>query len=217
MARPKLQLLNQRFGRLFVIEDKGSDKKGSLWLCQCDCGSTKIVYGSHLVSASVVSCGCYHYERQTSAKKHGKRHSKAYVTWVNMRQRCGNPKNTAWPSYGGRGIRVCEQWCSFEAFYADMGDPPPGMSLDRIDVNGDYSKDNCRWATGKQQARNKSDNRMIEFDGKVQSLGAWAEETGIDYYTLHSRLKRGWSIEDALTRPACNIVDGQLCAEGCKA
>lgn len=216
MARPKHQLLNQRFGRLLVIEDKGSDKKGSLWLCQCDCGSMKIVHGSHLVRFAVVSCGCYHYERQTSARKHGKRYSKAYTTWLNMRQRCSNPKNKTWSSYGGKGIRVCEQWNSFEGFYADMGDPPPGKSLDRIDVNGDYSKDNCRWATRKQQARNKSDNRIIEFNGKAQTLVEWAEEIQIDYYSLHSRIKRGWSIEDALTRPVSGSTDGQLYAEGCK-
>jgi hypothetical protein len=134
---------------------------------------------------------------------HGRTNTSAYWRWRAMIQRCTNPKNSQWTSYGGRGIAVCERWRTFENFYADMGDPPPGMSLDRIDVNGNYEPSNCRWATFSRQARNLRKTPMLTFNGETLPLIDWAERLGINFRTLHSRLKkRGWTVERTLTTPA---------------
>jgi hypothetical protein len=117
-----------------------------------------------------------------------------------MLQRCTNPKNPRWSRYGGRGICVCAEWLdSFERFQADMGERPEGHSIERVDRNGPYSKENCIWASVKAQARNRDNNRPLTFRGKTQTLAQWAEELRIPYFTIHARLRRGWSIERALS------------------
>ena len=117
-------------------------------------------------------------------------------------QRCTNPKNKGWDKYGGRGITVCEAWRTFEGFYRDMGDPPPGMTLDRIDVNGNYEPGNCRWATVERQARNKRGSLLFTFRGETKPLADWAEEFGLRYQRVFYRMQRdGWSLERALTTP----------------
>lgn len=119
-----------------------------------------------------------------------------------MKRRCLNPNNFAYSRYGGRGITVCDRWLeSFENFLVDMGEAPPGMSLDRIDNDGNYKPGNCRWATPLEQGSNKCNNHLIEFEGKTQSLSQWANEYGIQVGTLWYRLKEGWLIEEALTKP----------------
>jgi hypothetical protein len=119
-----------------------------------------------------------------------------------MLGRCFYPACDRYKNYGGRGITVCPEWLSFENFYRDMGDrPSPKHSLDRIDVNGHYCKENCRWATPKEQQNNRSNNRVVEFNGEVRTLAGWAEYIGINYHTLCSRIYAGWSEEAALTTP----------------
>lgn len=121
-----------------------------------------------------------------------------------MRDRCANPKNKAFANYGGRGIRVCDRWQEFKCFYADMGDRPPGMSLDRINNDGNYEPGNCRWATRNEQWQNRRPfykNRFIEFRGKRLGFCSWAREAGIPADTIKRRLKLGWSIDRALTQP----------------
>lgn len=118
-----------------------------------------------------------------------------------MIERCTNPNDQQYERYGGRGIKVCERWRKFENFLADMGEPPPGLQIDRIDNEGDYCSSNCRWATRVQQARNKRNNRVIEYRGRAQPLAAWAEETGLNANTIRHRLNLGWSVERALTEP----------------
>ena len=124
MPMPKKPLGNDRFGRLAVV---GSVNGG--WLCKCDCGTEKIVSGSHLRTGAIVSCGCFHAEQQRQPITHGKRRSRVYSIWINMIQRCTNENNPRFQDYGARGIAVCDEWRQFENFYADMGDPPDGMSI----------------------------------------------------------------------------------------
>ena len=124
---------------------------------------------------------------------HGKRHTKAYSIWCAMKTRCNNPNASNYHDYGGRGISVCDRWNDFAAFYEDMGDAENGMTLERIDTNGNYEPDNCRWATMKEQGSNKRNNVLITANGKTQNVMQWAEETGIDHSTIRRRLRLGWN------------------------
>jgi hypothetical protein len=134
---------------------------------------------------------------------HGMKHTPEYAIWSALKNRCLNPNDARWDSYGGRGITICEEWVdSFRAFIFDMGPrPTSGHSIERIDNSMPYSKENCRWATSVEQGRNKRNNRMLTFNGKTQCVSAWAEETGMSNKTILFRLNSGWTIEDALTRP----------------
>lgn len=128
--------------------------------------------------------------------------TRLYRVWNTMRQRCGNPNNTHFASYGGRGIRVCEEWNeSFEAFYRDVGDPPLGMTLDRIDNDKGYEPGNVRWASRLDQANNRRTNVLIEHRGQTKTLAEWGRATGLGKSTIMNRLARGWSVQKALTEP----------------
>jgi hypothetical protein len=115
-----------------------------------------------------------------------------YSAWASMRKRCNNPKTKNYKHYGGRGIRICERWDSFANFIADMGPPPAGTSLDRIDVNGNYEPSNCRWATWEQQHNNRRNNRLITIAGRTQGVTKWARELGVSRSVLLKRLALGW-------------------------
>lgn len=204
-----INLVDIRFGRLVVVEMVNNNKCGDLrWLCQCDCGQRSVVCGRNLKSGNTQSCGCL---REESRIRHGHssrlKQSGTYESWHQMIQRCNNPKNKRYPTYGGRGIRVSEHWKLFVNFLEDMGERPPNRSIDRIDNDKGYFKENCRWATPKQQQRNRSNNHLITYDGKTQTMAAWAEEMVIPYDTLRFRLKRGWSIEKALKYRFCRLGD----------
>lgn len=132
-------------------------------------------------------------------RTHGMSGTSTYRSWVSMVQRCTNPNNGRYSSYGGRGITVCDRWLSFLNFDEDMGERPEGKSIDRYpDVNGNYEPSNCRWATPKEQGCNRRNNRLIEFGGKTATLSQWAEQIGIPRETLLSRLDRGWDLKRAL-------------------
>lgn len=166
-------LQGKRFGRLSVVRRFGSTRHQKVtWLCDCDCGKTSVVTGALLLRGHTTSCGCYSLEQAplrclTHGQTKGKKPTKAYLCWAGMVQRCTNPKSEYWYLYGGRGIQVCPDWLNFENFYADMGDPPKGKSLDRIEANGNYEKLNCRYATAKEQAR----NRRVRSDSKTGRKG----------------------------------------------
>ena len=123
---------------------------------------------------------------------------KTYRSWQSMRQRCSNPARASYPYYGGRGIKVCERWNSFDNFLKDMGERPDGMWIDRIDGNGDYCPENCRWSTPKEQCRNRSSNRVITHNGQSRLMVEWSELKGIPLRTLSRRINDGWPIERAL-------------------
>jgi hypothetical protein len=144
-------LVGQRFARLVVLEFHSiSPNNGARWLAKCDCGNTTVAYASGMKQGSTKSCGCYNRDRMT---KHGMEGSKVYAVWSSMLSRCRNHNHPSWRNYGGRGISVCERWEKFENFLADMGQPT-GV-LDRINNDGHYSPDNCRWATWSQSNKNK--------------------------------------------------------------
>jgi len=199
-------MIGQKFSRLKVIKKSGKDKhKNKLYLCICDCGNTKIVRASHLRTGFVKSCGCLQSEsRKKSYCKHGhcsRNKTKTYRSWRSMMARCYNTKHPHYKNYGGRGILVCIKWFRFEGFLDDMGERPNGMTLDRIEDAKIYCKSTCRWATYKQQGRNRRNNRMLKYGNQIHCLTEWAEITGIKKTTLRERLSRGWSVEKSLTLP----------------
>ncbi|MHC4453429.1 MAG: hypothetical protein ACYSWS_01875 [Planctomycetota bacterium] len=192
-----IDLIGQKFGRLIVIRKMNNDLRGNhRWLCLCGCGIEKIIQGNNLNNGNTKSCGCLRIKHGNS--KIGKI-SRTYKSWQQMIQRCTNINISRYKDYGGRGIKVCKRWTRFMNFIEDMGERPPGMSIDRIHNDSGYFKGNCRWATSKQNSRNRRNNRLITHNGKTQCLSAWAEETGINANTIVWRLNHNWLIEKALT------------------
>jgi hypothetical protein len=198
-------LTGERFGRLLVIERNGYNKHHQLlWLCQCDCGNYKNTLGFVLGRGECESCGCL--KKESIAKvnyKHGKSQDGIYRIWRSMIDRCHSPTNHAYDRYGNRGIRVCQRWHDFEKFYADMGDKPKGMSLERINNNKGYSPENVRWASSKDQANNTRSNVILELHGKKQTMQQWCDELGLKIGTVWARLNRGWTVEKTLTEAVC--------------
>ena len=169
----------QRFGRLIALRDNTDPERPTgvrpSWVCQCDCGQATTVVAHHLISGNTTSCGCH--GRNGLHRTHGlSKTAPEYLTWGRMIQRCTNQRHPKYPRYGGRGITVCERWRSFENFYADMGArPSPLHSIDRIDNDGNYEPGNCRWATPKQQVRNRSNTRMLTIDGVTLPQAEWSD------------------------------------------
>lgn len=198
MSRQPKNRLHQRFGRLVVVDSIYVRGLGTGWKCLCDCGEEIYASGSNLDTGNTQSCGCLDRERRIT---HGKTKSRVYVIWKAMRRRCQNPKAFEFKNYGGRGITVCERWQTFENFFADMGDPPDGYSIERNDNDGNYEPSNCRWASYKEQLNNTRSNRFLEAFGKRQTLTQWSEELNIPATTIRNRLDRaGLSAERALER-----------------
>lgn len=169
MSCRAIDMTGQRFGRLLVIERNfspwsGTDKHARWW-CQCDCGRWVSVLQNNL-RPSQKSCGCHRSEVTAALNvTHGKSRTRAYRAWGGMIHRCTNQNYPGWEHYGGRGIAVCEHWrTSFENFYADMGDPPAGLSIDRENNNGNYEPGNCRWATALEQRHNRSDSPKYQME-----------------------------------------------------
>lgn len=201
-------MVGRRFGRLVVVEHAGTTSYGhSKWLCQCDCGKLSFHSGSRLNSGGANSCGCLKLERVRqmglSNKKHGMKGTPQYQRWQRIKNTCNDPNNQSYYMYGGRGIKVCERWLSFENFHADMGDAPSGTTIGRIDNDGDYCPENCRWETPRQQANNKRNTFYVTFQGIKLPLMEWIRRfnSGIGRSAVLGRLNRGWPIEEAFTKP----------------
>lgn len=201
-----IDLSGQRFGRLVVVKEAGRSSNGkALWLCECDCGNRRIFYGEKLRCGETRSCGCYRREiTGKQFRKYNQVNKRIYRIWKLMHKRCYNPNDPKYNNYGGRGIIICPEWVndflSFQAWALGNG-YTEHLTIDRIDVNGPYSPDNCRWTTNKVQCNNKTDNVVLEYQGESHTLSEWAHITGIKYSTLAYRASRGWTAQEILTLP----------------
>ena len=177
-----------------------------MFLCRCSCGKVFEAIRYNVLEGKSKTCGC---SRGKASIRHGMSKSREYKVWTGIKQRCLNPNNEKYPRYGGRGITVCSRWMLFDNFLFDMGEIPNGMSIDRIDNNKGYSKENCRWATNREQSRNKSNNVLLSLNGKQKTIKDWSIYLGSKSHSLViGRLARGWSIEESLsTRVLTNRSD----------
>lgn len=208
-------LPGQRFGRVVILrEGERRNGKRIVW-CRCECGTERELTVHGLRVGRTKSCGCYH--REVSAKlgrtarllhgestHRGRRGSQEYNIWKGMRDRCSRPGNKSYRVYGARGITVCDRWrSSFLNFLADMGRRPTRLhSIERIDSNGNYERSNCRWATPVEQGNNTSRNRILEIDGERLTIAQWSMRSGIPSGHIWNRLHLGWSVQEAVFRPA---------------
>ena len=197
-------ITGERFGKLVVIAPHHKDGRGEwYWDCLCDCGNHKIVSGNKLRSGNTQSCGCYRKECKPHMT-HGMTNTRLYSIWCNMKARCNNPKSIEYYLYGGRGITVCKQWqTSFQAFadWAFANGYTDQLTIDRIDVDGNYTPKNCRWLTPAEQALNQRRNHLVTAFGKTMTIKEWSNYSGIKYDTIERRLNGyGWSAEDAVSK-----------------
>jgi hypothetical protein len=194
--------VGKKYGRLTVIRwAHTTNADGLWWACLCECGREKVVRGHSLRSGATKSCGCLQREFVASLNRtHGLSETRTCKIWKNMLDRCLNAAHKSYKDYGGRGIYVCERWVSsIENFMNDMGPAPDGLSIDRIDNDGPYCPENCRWVTREIQSRNMRTNRVISFAGQTKILKDWADELGIYPTSLASRLQK-LPLERALTQ-----------------
>lgn len=190
--------VGEKFGRLTVLGPAPKRRTCRHWLCRCECGCEKEFNEYNMTRGYTRGCGCQ------GAVKHGMSESSIYSIWSGIKRRCYNESETSFKNYGGRGIAVCDRWRnSFDSFLTDMGPRPTSRhSIDRIDTNGNYEPENCRWATPEIQARNTRANRILEFAGESRCVAEWAEIKGIPLYTLFGRLRNGWCVSRALLLPS---------------
>ncbi len=210
-------LTGRQFGKLTVIRFAGRGDHGrSMWLCRCSCeaATETVVAANNLKSGTSTSCGCSRKGRTGQTNpcfRHGGIHSPEYRCWYGMIRRCRDDNDPNWHHYGGRGIKVCDQWQGkkgFANFLADMGPrPSPKHSIDRLNVNGNYEPDNCAWRTWKEQERNRRNNRTLTHRGETLCVSEWAERLGIKPATLYKRLEYGWSVERTLETNTLSLAE----------
>jgi hypothetical protein len=213
MAERFKDMTGKVFGRLHVLRRAENDRYGNArWECMCDCGKVVIVLGGSLRCGNTRSCGCLSVEKAKIPKnlRHGDTGTRLYTIWKGIHNRCRDINNK---TYGGRGISVCEEWSQYIPFakWALRNGYSKNLTLDRIDVDGDYEPFNCRWATVKEQMNNRRNNRVINVEGKEYTLSELADLVGIKKTTLRARLNSGWSSKDAIsipTRKRCGAYMG---------
>ena len=200
-------LTNRRFGRLLVVNraDHNSKSGNAMWVCQCDCGNSVTVIGSKLGSGHTKSCGCLRFSEMSK----GCSKERIYRTWKGMHQRCYNQKHDKYKWYGGKGVRVCNNWHDFTTFrnWALANGYTDKLTIDRINPDIGYRPDNCRWVDMKTQANNKTNNHIIEFNGTAYTVTQLADKVGFHPYTIFNRLKLGWSavrIVETAERSRCS-------------
>jgi hypothetical protein len=204
-----IDLTGRKFCRLLVLAAVGArttagGQRKTTWQCLCECGSRVVVDGCSLKTGGTKSCGCLKHDRSRAMlTKHGHRSgaspSQTYSSWRGMIGRCTDTKHVAWKYYGGRGITVCDRWRDFRRFLEDMGERPPCTTIDRINGNGNYCKDNCEWTTQKQQTRHTRRNVTVTLGTETRCLSEWIEILGLNAHTVRDRVRRGWSPDRALT------------------
>ena len=204
-----IDLTGQTFNRWTVICQVEGHNGKTTWLCRCVCGTERVVLGTDLKANKSKSCGCL--KREVSSKRakirnktHGDSGKRLHVIWLGLSRRCYNPNEPHYNLYGGRGIKVCDEWRgNYVAFrdWALANGYDDKLTLDRIDSNGNYEPSNCRWATMKVQQNNRRNNHLLEWNGQAHNISEWAEMLNIDCRTITSRLYRGWSVEETLSVP----------------
>lgn len=205
--RKALEITGQKFGRLTAIKFVKKNKKGlHIWLFKCDCGKEKMIIKQYVLSGQVKSCGCLLAEKRIESHTvHGFYGTSIYKTWQGIKRRCYYTNFKDYKNYGARGVLVCDEWKNdFINFYnwAITNGYKEGLTIDRIDVNGDYEPNNCRWVTTKIQNRNKRNCIFITYKNNTYCLGEWAERLNINYNTLNARIKKyKWNIEKAFETP----------------
>lgn len=183
MSKKGIDLTGKKFGFLFVKEKVKLDKSKYRWLCQCDCGKECFARTDHLLNGTAKSCGCMQHRR--SVMKHGGaiyKHRKLYKAWYTIKQRCENPNRQKYPIYGGRGIIVCDEWQDPNAFieWALNNGYKEGLQIDRINNDGNYEPQNCRWVTSKENCRNRRSNVLLTIGGKKKTVVEWCEEKNVN-------------------------------------
>lgn len=199
-----IDLAGKTFNRLTVIERAENKRRRVHWKCKCSCGNIVIIDRCHLVTGNTKSCGCLKKESIVKRfTKHAMCDSLEYCIWKEMIKRCNNQNHKEYKNYGGRGIKVCEEWRNdFIKFFNYMGKKPsPKHSIDRIDNDGDYKPGNCRWATPSEQSNNKRSNNKITLHGITMNISQWADFVGIQYDTLWARIRYGWPPAKAIFQP----------------
>jgi hypothetical protein len=197
-------LSGRRFGKLVALRFVARRTHQTMWLFRCDCGTEKEIAAGVVKAGSTVSCGCHIREvtrlRSTShGHKSGGAESPEYKSWRSMLDRCEKPSHKSFSGYGGRGVSVCSEWHEFAAFLRDMGlRPAAGYSLDRINANGNYAPDNCRWATARTQAANRRSSRLVNIDGELVCIAEAGRRLGLGRSKVNARIHRGWTPEQAL-------------------
>lgn len=201
----KVPLVGKVFGRL-TVEGEATERNRQgriLWDCVCTCGTRVVVRGGDLQQGKTLSCGCYLRERTREMglkAVHGMTGTPTWKSWESMVARCYRVTDPSYLRYGARGITVCDRWLqSFANFLEDMGERPEGMTLDRRNNKEGYSRDNCRWATPTTQANNRSSNVLLRYKGRTLTVAQWADRLHLPSATIYNRLRKGWSVTDALT------------------
>lgn len=197
------EMIGKKYGHLTVLGvSSRTDKHGHKYLdCECDCGNFKTIAMYHIKSGASQSCGCGVVEstirRNTT---HGATGTRLYNIWSSMHNRCTNPNEKAYKYYGGRGIEVSSEWSVFETFrdWSLSHGYDESLTIDRIDVNGNYCPSNCRWITLAGQSRNRTNNRQVTINGETKLITDWIKESPVSSYTVYDRMRRGWSVENAL-------------------
>lgn len=205
-----------KYGRLTVVKEvervsKSAGIRGHtlarVFTCSCECGATCTVQLSRLRSGITKSCGCIRKGANNSHFTHGMTKTRVFKIWQGILKRCYNKNATNYYLYGARGVGVCKRWKnSFVAFYEDMGEPRDNESIERIDNDGDYCKENCKWATVVEQANNKRNSKRLTYNGVTKTVAEWSRLLGWCRYTLYRRIEAGWKTEKILTTPPRIVV-----------
>lgn len=214
--REKIDITGMQFGDWTVLYEEPKEGYDRIWRCRCVCGTEKSVFQGNLTQGKSKGCGCSARDRLSDINRtHGKRHTRLYNVWCNMRRRCYSSNNSHYKYYGGRGIKVCDEWLGkngFQNFWDwaysngyDEDAPHGECTIDRIDVNGNYCPENCQWINSSKQMRNRTDTHWVEFDGEVLSLAEFCDKYGISQSLASARLQRGWTPAEVMFFNAKNM------------